>query len=116
MRRRLMLLPLIVVLFATAQCSGRARDADSSTTDENVRVTVRNEAFWDATIYLLRGADRRRLGTATGNSSATFTVPRSMIFGLTDLRFIVDWIGRSGGATSESIVAQPGDVIELVIR
>jgi hypothetical protein len=114
MRRRLiLLLPLIV--FANAQCSGRARNSES-TGDQDVRVTVRNDAFWDATIYLMRGADRRRLGTVTGNSSSTFTVPRSIVFGLTDLRFIVDWIGRSGGATSETIVAQPGDTIELVIR
>lgn len=115
MRRRSMLLPLIL-LIATVQCSGRARNADSTTADEDVRVTVRNDAFWDANIYLLRGAERRRLGTANGNSSATFVVPRSMVFGLTELRFAVDWIGRSGGAASETIVAQPGDHIELVIR
>jgi hypothetical protein len=115
MGRRFMLLPLIV-LFATVQCSGRARNTDSTTENADVRVTVRNDAFWDATIYTLRGGDRRRLGTVTGNSTATFTLPRTMVFGLTELRFVVDWIGRSGGAASETIVAQPGEVIELVIR
>jgi hypothetical protein len=38
------------------------------------------------------------------------------VFGFTDLRFAVDWIGRRGGAASETIMAQPGDEIRLVIR
>jgi hypothetical protein len=84
--------------------------------EERVRVTVRNEAFHDARIYLVRGAERRRLGTVTGNSTSTFVLARHLIFGLTDLRFAVDWIGRRGGGASDMILAQPGDEIRLVIR
>jgi hypothetical protein len=116
MRRRLTLLPLIISLLAAAQCAGRAGTADPTTSSEEVRVTVRNDAFWDANIYLMRGSERRRLGTVNGNSSSTFVLARHLVFGLTDLRFVVDWIGRRGGAASETIMAQPGDEIELVIR
>lgn len=114
--RRLFVLSLVPVLLAIAQCGGRANTREPSDAEERVRVTVRNDAFWDANIYLVRGSERRRLGTVTGSSTATFTLQRHLIFGITDLRFLVDWIGRSGGATSETIMAQPGDEIRLIIR
>ena len=79
-------------------------------------VSVRNDAFWDANIYVMRGSQRIRLGTVTGNSSQTFTLARPVVSGLTEIRFVVDWIGRRDAETSETIVAQPGDEIELTIR
>jgi hypothetical protein len=39
-----------------------------------------------------------------------------MMLGLTEIRFIVDWIGRRDAEASETIVAEPGDEIELIIR
>jgi hypothetical protein len=117
MQRRFIFPPLILLLLTVAQCAGRAKNADSTTpSEEQVRVTVRNDGFYDARVYLLRGAERRRLGTVNGNSTQTFVLARHLVFGLTDLRFGVDWIGRRGGAASETIVAQPGDEIQLVIR
>jgi hypothetical protein len=117
MRRRWILLPLILLLLTAAHCGGRANNAGPTTSsEEQVRVTVRNDGFYDATVYLLRGAERRRLGTVNGASTQTFVLARHLVFGLTDLRFGVDWIGRRGGAASETIVAQPGDEIQLIIR
>ena len=117
MKRRLMVFPLIVLLMTVAQCAGRANEGESlPAADEQVRVTVQNDGFYEATIYLLRGAERRRLGTVNGSSTATFTLARHLVFGITDLRFAVDWIGRRGGTASETILAQPGDEIRLVIR
>jgi hypothetical protein len=117
MRRRLILL-LVLLLPVVTQCSGRAPDTEPSFSaeEERVRVTVKNEGFYDATIYLLRSTERRRLGSVPGNTERTFTLQRHLVFGITDLRFLVDWIGRRGGSASETIAAQPGDHIQLVIR
>jgi hypothetical protein len=39
-----------------------------------------------------------------------------LVSGLTEVQFVVDWIGRRGAEASETIVAEPGDEIELIIR
>ena len=118
MKRTWMAFPLLLVLLLAAQCGGTARGGDPLTNppEEPVRVTVQNNGFYEATIYLLRGAERRRLGTVNGASSATFTLQRHLVTGVTDLRFLVDYLGRRGGTPSETIIAQPGDEIKLVIR
>jgi hypothetical protein len=118
MRRRLIPLLLLLLLPPITHCSGGAPAGapSMSAQEEPVRVIVKNEGFYDATIYLLRGTERRRLGNVPGNTTHTFTLQRNLVFGITDLRFIVDWIGRRGGATSETIAAQAGDEIQLVIR
>ena len=117
MRRRLIPLPSILLLLALVSCASGGNDFEATQEpEEEVSVTVRNDGFYDAKVYLLRGAERRRLGTVNGNSTQTFTLARHLIFGLTDLRFGVDWIGRRGTASSETIIAQPGDNIRLTIR
>ncbi len=116
MQRPLMALPLMLLLIALAGCGGRAGDAGTPTPSaEQVRVTIQNDAFYQATVYLLRGAERRRLGTVNAASTTAFTLPRHLVHGLTDLRFVVDWIGRRA-QVSETILAEPGDEIRLRIR
>jgi hypothetical protein len=118
MRARSNFLLLLLIGLACAACSGanRERGALPAPNAETVRVTVRNDAFWEANIYLLQGAARRRLGTVSGHSTGTFVLPRHLIIGVSELRFVVDFIGRRDGAVSETILAVPGDEIELTIR
>ncbi len=79
-------------------------------------VRVKNDRFLNATIYLLRGAHRTRLGTVSGYSSETFIVPSHMMSGLTELRFLVDPIGERETETTDVILTEPGEMIELMIR
>lgn len=116
MRRRWNLLPLMLAALALAACARAGENRESITPSGEVRVKVTNDAFWDANIYLMRGSSRTRLGTVNGHSSHTFVLPRQLVFGLTEIRFIVDWIGRRDAEASETIVAEPGDEIELIIR
>jgi hypothetical protein len=102
-----------------AACAGGnvEKGAQPAPSEESIRVNVRNDAFQDATIYLLQtGAARRRLGTVGSLSNETFTLPRYLTTGVTELRFVVDYIGRRNGAVSETILATPGDEIQLTIR
>src|SRR3954462_1526027 len=79
------------------------------------RLRVQNQAFLDMTIYLYRGPQRMRLGVANGNSTTRFTIPASMIFGATPLRFQADPIGSSRNSISEEVTVNPGDEVTLMI-
>jgi hypothetical protein len=66
-------------------------------------------------IYAISGAQRYRLGLATGNSTKSFTIPIGLLRGAGPLRFLADPIGGRRTPISEDIVVQPGDVVSLTI-
>lgn len=78
-------------------------------------VEVDNQAYLDATIYALRSTQRIRLGHAPGGRRSLFRLPRDIIFGVTALRFQVDFVGSSRAPRSEEISVTPGDTVALLI-
>ena len=78
-------------------------------------VKVDNQSSADMTIYAVRSGQRIRLGLATGLKVSTFTIPASLIFGATPLKFIADPIGASRLPISDEISVSPGDVVTLMI-
>jgi hypothetical protein len=78
-------------------------------------VRVENQAFNDMNIYVLRGAQRVRLGTATGSATTRFRIPNNLIFGPTPLAFYADPIGGSRTPVSQEIIVSPGDEVTLTI-
>jgi hypothetical protein len=110
---------LLALTLTTAAC---AKSATTNRANTNVSaisgrawVTVENRAFSDMTIYVLRGAERSRLGLVTGASTSTFEIPERMIFGTTALRFLADPIGGNQTPVSQEIGVQPGDTVVLTI-
>lgn len=85
--------------------------------DPNAPTTVRveNQASLDMNIYVLRGSERIRLGTASGLGTSVFTIPRHVIFGATPLRFLADPIGSNRTPVSDEIVVTAGDQVTLRI-
>lgn len=79
------------------------------------RLKVENQAFLDMTIYVYRNSQRLRLGQASGNSTTRLTIPRSLIFGATPLRFQADPIGSNRASISQEITVSPGDEVTLTI-
>jgi len=108
-------------MFALACAAVVAGCSQNKQSDQNVeptpvtRLRVQNQAFLDMTIYVYRGPQRLRLGTANGNSTSRFTIPASMIFGATPLRFQADPIGSNRASISEEITVSPGDEVTLLI-
>ena len=78
-------------------------------------IVVDNQGLLDMTIYVLRGAQRVRLGTATAMSKTRLTVPASITNGVTSLRFIADPIGGTRNSVSEEITIAEGEEIGLLI-
>jgi hypothetical protein len=83
--------------------------------EQRATVRVENRASLDMNIYLLRGAERIRLGTASALSTQRFRIPPGVIFGPTTLRFLADPIGSTRTPISDEIIVNPGDEVVLTI-
>ncbi len=80
---------------------------DPGGSDGEVRVSVDNQNFNDASIYARRGGERIRLGDVTGKTRGTFSVRWD--FTLT-MEFEVSLIGGGGCVTRPLSVAAGEDV------
>jgi hypothetical protein len=109
-------LALALLLLAPAGCAPRARQGGAAPGEQPpTTIRVDNRGFNDVTIYVVRSSQRIRLGNVTGLSSQTLTIPKSLIFGSTPLRFIADPIGGRAAPVTQEIAVQPGDEVELLI-
>ena len=102
-----------VLLVAGAGCArrtGEPRPVDPPTFAE-----VDNQAYLDATVYVLRSTQRIRLGHAPGGRRSIFRIPRDLIFGPTYLRFQIDFVGSPRAPRSDEINVSPGDTVTLTI-
>ena len=73
-------------------------------------VTVKNENFYDATVYTCRSSQRQRLGVVTSNQTRTF----EFRWVASDLRFLVDFTA-AGSWMTRPMYTQPGDELQFVI-
>ena len=88
--------------------------ANAANKEEPTTLVVDNQSVLDHNIYVIRGSQRLRAGTATGLSQTRLTIPRGVVFGLTTLRFMADPIGSNRTPVSEEITVTQGD--EIVLR
>lgn len=103
---------LLALTVATA-CYGKGKNAPEPT--ERTTVMVVNQGFLDRRVYVLRGSERVRIGTVTGNSRQVLTIPATIVQSAISLRFIADPIGGNAPSASEEINVQPGDQVVLTI-
>jgi hypothetical protein len=66
-------------------------------------------------IYVLRGGQRIRLGTANGLTKTKLTIPRGIVSGTMTVRFMADPIGSNRTPVSEEISMNEGDEVGLMI-
>jgi len=95
---------------AGASCQGGRSDTPSPFApgggrEEQVRVSVENQNFGDATVFARRGGERIRLGSVTGKSEQTFTV--RWRFSL-PMEFEIQIIGGRG-CRIRALTVDPGD-------
>jgi hypothetical protein len=110
-RARTLLCGVVVALSAcTRKAEPSARPLEPPTT-----VLVENRSWSQQTVYVVRSAQRTRLGQVSAASSRTFVIPRALIFGATTLRFIADPIGGDQLPVSQEITVIAGDQVRLII-
>jgi hypothetical protein len=102
------------LLLALAACNAMTRGSAASQYPP-AAIRVDNQSFADMTVYVLRSAQRVRLGLAPGHANTVFTVPTALMAGATPLRFIADPIGGARPSVSEEITVAPGDSVTLTI-
>jgi len=101
------------LLAAGAACYGKGKNAPEPIARTTVKVV--NQGFLDRNIYVMRGSERVRLGTVSGNSTQVLTIPSSIVQSLMSLRFVADPIGGRTPAATEEITVSPGDQVVLTI-
>jgi hypothetical protein len=110
---RSLLAAAAVSLFAAGGCARRSDDPRPL--DPPTFAEVDNQAYLDATVYVLRSTQRIRLGHAPGGRRSIFRIPRDVMFGPTYLQFQIDFVGSSRSPRSEQINVSPGDTVTLLI-
>jgi hypothetical protein len=105
--------PFLIVLILLASCSTTRQAGNRS--EPKIAVRVENRNFLDMKIYILRGAERIRIGTVTGNSTEMLFMPESFVIGVGLVRFIAEPIGSNQTPISQEISVRPGQEVELII-
>jgi hypothetical protein len=105
--------PLLIILISLSSCTTTRRAGDQVEPKTLVRVENRN--FLDMKIYILRGAERIRIGTVTGNSTEVLVIPQYLVVNAGLIRFLADPIGGNQTPISQEISVRPGQEVELII-
>lgn len=108
---RFALLVLVALLFSACAASREAGPRLESKTT----LRVENRNFLDMKIYILRGAERIRLGTVPGGGTELLVIPDDVLIGAGLVRFLADPVGSNKTPISEEIYVHPGEEVELVI-
>ena len=99
-----------------AGCGGRNTAEPGIIPDTPTMLRVENNGFSDMRIYVYQGGQRIRLGTANGQQVSTFKLSKTIVPGITSLRFEAVPIGGQGNSVSEQITVTPGERISLRIQ
>ena len=115
-RHLLLALTLAASAAGATGCHRRADDPNVRREIQPItRLRVENRNYLDHNIYVLRGAERIRIGTATGSTTTVLRIPANLLFGGTQLRFMADPVGARGTPVSEEVTVHAGDEIGLTI-
>ena len=104
-----------LVLSSIAACNAFSHGSPSADQNQATVVQVDNQGFLDMDVFAVRSGQRVRLGLAPGNSKTNFTIPKTLVSGLTPLRFIADPIGGRRASVSQEITVAPGDTVVMTI-
>jgi hypothetical protein len=114
MRNSIRLVALAAITLAIAFC-GRTPAPGTADPDGQTMLVVENQSTLQVTVYVLRDAQRQRLGTANALTTTRLRIPDNIIFAPTSLRFEVHPLGSRRTPISEQIMVVPGEEVRLRI-
>jgi hypothetical protein len=112
-KNRILFLPILAVAIALAGCASLTRG--TAPTSPTTTIRVENQGFLDMTVYVMRSAERVRLGLVPGGGTSNFVIPPDLPRLGTPLRFVADPVGATRASVSDEITVQPGDQVTMVI-
>ncbi len=104
----------LVLALVTVSCGmfgGGSGDEFVSAADRELTLHVKNQNFYDATLYAVDNGYRQRLGVVTGNAERTFRFRWTRL----DLAIGIDLLAAGTSVTQPLSVTQ-GDELELIIQ
>ena len=113
-RRNLRALAALGIVLAAGSCSPRGESLPSpfeGSREGAIQLTVDNQDWRDATVYVDWNGVRQRVGMVLGKTTETFTTPWRDYF----VKIDVDFIGGGGLPAQEAIQVQSGDHLDYVI-
>ncbi len=102
---------VVLVMLSACMYSQGAQQARPGAT-----LRVDNQGILDMTVYVMRGAERVRLGIAGGLKMTDLPIPPDLLSGPATLRFIGDPIGSNRNSVSDEITVSPGDTVTWTIQ
>ena len=114
MRARYILLAAALAALDLSGCAGHLREEQAVAPDLPAMVRVENNNTSDMKVYLVQSGQRMRIGTANALGVTMLKLPRTVINGVTELRFLIVPLGGNRAEISERITANPGE--EIVVR
>ena len=96
---------------ACARSVGSPRSPFVESGERTIQITVDNQDFRDATLFVNWNGTRQRLGTVTGKTTRTLTTPWEDY----QLRLAVDFLGGGEMPIGDPILVQPGEHIDFII-
>ncbi len=120
MRLSVKTLAVVLAVLSAGACGGKPSTSTGQAQPQRqeqpvTTVLVENRGWVDMTIYVIRGAQRQRLGIVPATSTRRFEIPRTLIFGVTALRFLADPIGSDITPVSNELAVTPGQEVKLLI-
>jgi len=111
---------LLTLALASQGCWWRhGRPAEESRQQEgptDVTLYVTNHNYLDVIVYVIHDGQRTRIGTVTGSSSQSFTLPGRLIGQAHELQLFGDPIGSEDFALTELLVVHAGQSIEWTLE
>lgn len=95
-------------------CASGANRASSRPDLAPVALTVTNQNWLDVDVYAIRGTARYRLGAVGGNSSATLSIPSSII-ARGELQLMADPVGSNDVYVSDVIPVTSDQSVQLTV-
>lgn len=107
-------LSLLASFSMGAGCGGHHNVEDEPDADPQAPtpLTVTNNNWLDAVIYIYHDGERTRVATVTAATTANFFLPFWMLGHSRTVRLIAHAVGSNSSISTESIHVQPGQFIE----
>ncbi len=107
----------LMVILITLSCAGPRQNVDPEPLEASgFSLILNNRHLLDVNIFLQHDGQPDRIATVTSASSRSIVLPLRMLGQSKTIRIIAEPIGDETRYTTEILVVQPGQVIELNVE
>jgi hypothetical protein len=107
----------LLVALAIAACAGPRQDVDPEPVEaDGFSLVMNNRHLLDVNVFIQHDGQSDRVATVVSSTSRTMVLPLWMLGQSKAIRLIAEPIGDESRYTSDVLVVQPGQLIELNVE